>query len=349
MDPSSEQKAAAASPILIVPYMWIGDFVRVHSVVNLLQARWPGRPIDLVTSSLCAPILDYLPGVRKGIVADLPRRRLPIGQYRDLARRLRSEHYGTALVMPRTWKSALAPFLAGIPERTGFAGEGRFLLINDMRWGESALERMIDCFGALALPRNATPPADWPLPNIEVPQAELEAWRAKNGLAARERSVVAFAPGAVGPGKAWPPERYAELARLLTAAGVAVWVLGGPNEKSIASVIRERGGEQVRDLTGNDLRNAILALKAADIAITNDSGLMHISAAIGTPTIAIFGPTSPRLWAPLNPLAAVIEPEGSFANIKDRSTAGVVVERVYENVRGALDALPREPAAATRG
>lgn len=349
MDQSSEHKAASASPILIVPYMWIGDFVRVHSVVKLLKARWPGRPIDLVTSSLCAPILDYLPGVRKGIVADLPRRRLPVGQYRTLGRRLRAEHYGVALVMPRTWKSALAPFLAGIPERTGFAGEGRFLLINDMRWGESRLERMIDCFGALALPRNAMPPADWPLPNIEVPQAELDAWRAKNGLAASDCPVVAFAPGAVGPGKAWPPVRYAELARLLTAAGVTVWVLGGPNEKSIASVIRESGGEQVHDLTGNDLRNAILALKAADLAVTNDSGLMHISAAIGTPTVAIFGPTSPRLWAPLNPLAAVIEPQGSFANIKDRSTAGVDVERVVETVRGALDALPRRAATATTG
>ena len=331
--------------------MWIGDFVRVHSVVKLLKARWPGpadRPRDLARSALRSSIT-----CRACAKASSPTCRAGACRSANIATspdRLRAEHYGTALVMPRTWKSALAPFLAGIPERTGFAGEGRFLLINDMRWGERTLERMIDCFGALALPRNATPPADWPLPNIEVPQAELEAWQGEERpCRAVSGPVVAFAPGAVGPGKAWPPERYAELARLLTAAGVAVWVLGGPNEKTIASVIRERGGEQVRDLTGNDLRNAILALKAADIAVTNNSGLMHISAAIGTPTIAIFGPTSPRLWAPLNPLAAVIEPEGSFANIKDRSTAGVVVERVYENVRGALDALPREPAAATRG
>src|SRR5215203_2579483 len=182
MDPSSEQKAAAASPILIVPYMWIGDFVRVHSVVNLLQARWPGRPIDLVTSSLCAPILDYLPGVRKGIVADLPRRRLPIGQYRDLARRLRSEHYGTALVMPRTWKSALAPFLAGIPERTGFAGEVRFGLLTDLRFGEKKLPRMIDRCGALALPKGSALPADWPKPELVVPAREATEWRARERL-----------------------------------------------------------------------------------------------------------------------------------------------------------------------
>lgn len=343
MDPRSRH-SPEASPILIVPYMWIGDFVRVHSVVKLLKARWPDRPIDLVTSTLCAPILDYLPGVRKGIVADLPRRSLPLGQYRELARRMKDEAYGTALIMPRTWKSALAPFLAGIPERTGFAGEGRFFLINDMRWGERALERMIDCFGALALPKDATPPPDWPLPKIEVPEAQVKAWRSRNGLEQDERPVVAFAPGAVGPGKAWPPERYAELADNLTRAGATVWVLGGPNEKTIAETIRQRGGEHVRDLTGNDLRNAIIALKAADAAVTNDSGLMHISAAIGTPTIAIFGPTSPRLWAPLNPLAAVIEPEGTYTDIRGRSTAGVSVEAVHAAVTSTLGASPRSSA-----
>ncbi|ARQ00690.1 lipopolysaccharide heptosyltransferase II [Pseudorhodoplanes sinuspersici] len=336
MSQNSDHKAAGAdSPILIVPYMWIGDFVRVHSVVRLLKARWPDRPIDLITSSLCAPILDYLPGVRTGIVADLPRRRLPFGQYLELAQRLKAERYGTALVMPRTWKSALAPFLAGIPERIGFAGEGRFLLINDMRWGERKLERMIDCFGALALPKNAVLPKDWPLPDIDVPAAEIEAWRARNGLSGG-RPVVAFAPGAVGPGKAWPPEHYAELARRLAADGCEIWVLGGPQERQIAEKLCGIGGESVRNLTGNDLRNAILALRSADVAVTNDSGLMHIAAAIGTPTVAIFGPTSPRLWAPLNPLAAIIEPPGQFANIKDRSTSGVDVGRVHDAVRAAL-------------
>lgn len=338
MSAAASHNADEASPILIIPYMWIGDFVRVHSVVRILKARWPNRPVDILTSSLCNPILDYLPGVRKGIVADLPRRSLPLGQYRDLASRLKAERYGTALVMPRTWKSALAPYLAGIPERTGFAGEGRFLLINDMRWGERSLERMIDCFGALALPKGTVLPSDWPLPHIEVPAEAVAAWRGRNGLASSGGPSVAFAPGAVGPGKAWPPEHYGELAKRLTARGISVWVLGGPLEKALASAIRQAGGERVHDLTGNDLRNAILALKAADAAITNDSGLMHIAAAIGTPTVAIFGPTSPRLWAPLNPLAAVIEPEGAYADIRDRSTAGVAVEWVDTAVNNVLDA-----------
>ena len=335
------------SPILIVPYMWIGDFVRVHSAVRLLRDRWPERPIDILTSPLCAPILDYLPGVRKGIVADLPRRQLPFGRYRGLAQRLRDEHYDSALIMPRTWKSALAPYLAGIPERTGFVGEARFILINDMRWGERALERMIDCFGALALPKNADLPSDWPLPQIAVPDADVKKWEQNQKLMPDGRTVVAFAPGAVGPGKAWPPSHYAELARRLTAMNIAVWVLGGPSEKTVAAQIVAAGGPLVRDLTGSDLRNAIIALRAADMAVTNDSGLMHIAAAIGTPTVAIFGPTSPRLWAPLNPLFAVIEPAGRYDDIKTRSTSAVTVDRVFEAVQSALATLPHRPATAT--
>ena len=116
------------SPILIVPYMWIGDFVRCHSVVKLLNARFPNRPVDVLTTSLCAPLTDYMPGLRRAVVVDLPRSRVSVTNQLSLARRLKREDYGSALIMPRTWKSALAPFLAGIPERTGFFGEARFAL-----------------------------------------------------------------------------------------------------------------------------------------------------------------------------------------------------------------------------
>src|SRR5215510_9786261 len=107
------------SPILIIPYMWIGDFVRGHTVVQVLRERWPNRPVDLLTTSLCAPLVDYMPGVRQGIVWDLPRSRLAVRRQLGLAKLLREKGYGTALVMPRTWKAAIAPMLASIPERVG--------------------------------------------------------------------------------------------------------------------------------------------------------------------------------------------------------------------------------------
>jgi len=294
-----------ASPILIVPYMWIGDFVRCHSVVKLLNARFPGRPVDMLATTLCAPLGDYMPGLRHTIVADLPRRRLALRQQVALAARLKAESYGTTLIMPRTWKAALAPFLAGIPQRTGFAGEARFLLINDMRFGEKALPRMVDRCAALTLPAGTTLPAEWPLPELKVPAADIEAWRQKRALSGDRRPVVALAPGAVGPSKRWPAAAYAEVARRLASEGFAVWVLGGPGEKTLAAEIVAGGA--ARDLTGHDLRDAILALGAAAAAVSNDSGLLHVAAALGTPAIGIFGPTSAWHWAPLNPIAATIE------------------------------------------
>ncbi len=341
------QSTSAASPILIVPYVWIGDFVRCHSVVKLLRGEAPERPVDIVSSTLCAPLADYMPGIRQTIVIDLPRRRLGLALQRQLAGRLRENNYAQALVMSRKWKAALAPFLAGIARRSGFAGEARFGLINDMRWGERRLARMIDRMGALALPKGAALPAEWPLPELKVPAEEVSRWRTQRGLNADARPVVTLSPGAVGEGKAWPAGHYGQLARALAQDGASVWVLGGPNETPLAKQIAAAAGNQVRDLTSSDLRNAILALAAADAAVSNDSGLMHVSAAIGTPTIAIFGPTSPWHWKPLNPIAAILEPGGDETlrerarlagndAVRHRRTADVAVETVLASVRDVL-------------
>jgi heptosyltransferase-2 len=296
------EDAADTRPILIVPYMWIGDFVRGHTVVRVLKARWPNRPVDLLVTSQCAPLVDYMPGVRSGIVWDLPRRRLAVAKQFGLAGLLRAKNYGTALVLPRTWKSAIAPALAGIPERVGFVGEARFGLINRLRWGEKRLPRFIDKNAALALPNGAPLPPEWPVPQLVVPAEESSRWRQANGLG--NGPVIALAPGSVGLSKRWT--YYAEAAKLFAEQGFDVWVVGGPGEKQMATEIVAAGGPKVRDLTGHDLRNGILAMAAASVAISNDSGLMHIAAAIGTPTMGIFGPTDPWLWAPLNGLAATI-------------------------------------------
>jgi heptosyltransferase-2 len=266
------EDATDTRPILIVPYMWIGDFVRGHSVVRVLNQRWPHRPVDLLTTTLCAPLV-------------------------------RARNYGTAIVLPRTWKSAIAPALAGIPERIGFVGEARFGLINQWRWGEKALPRFIDKNAALALPDRAPLPPEWPVPQLRVPAEQVSRFRQTWALG--QGTAVALAPGSVGASKRWT--YYPQAARLLAERGLDVWVVGGPGEKALASEIVAAGGPRVRDLTGGDLRNGILAVAAAKVAISNDSGLMHIAAALGTPTMGIFGPTSPYHWAPLNGLAATVQ------------------------------------------
>ena len=291
------------SPVLLVPYMWVGDFVRCHTVVRVLKDRWPRRPVDVLSASLCTPLADYMLGVRQSIEWNLPRGRLSFSEHAALAARLRRENYGAALMMPRTWKSALAPALAGIPTRVGFLGEIRLGLLNDWRTGERALPRMIDRCASLALPAGATLPMDWPEPQLSVPSDQIAGWRRKSGVGSGPS--VALAPGAVGPSKRW--SYYAETARELAQAGVEVWIVGGPNETAQAQEIVAAVGSGARDVTGTDLRDGIFALAAADVVISNDSGLLHVAAAIGTPSIGIFGPTSAWHYAPLNPLAAVIE------------------------------------------
>lgn len=295
----------ADAPILIVPYMWIGDFVRCHTVVRLLKARYPAAPVDVLATTNVAPLADYLPGIRKAVVFDLPRKRLALAKHRALAAVLRAEGYGRALIMPRTWKSALAPRLAGVPERVGYLGELRFGLLTDLRGGEKALPRMVDRCAMLALPRGSARPAAWPLPRLVVPADEIREFKERLGLDRDDRKTVALAPGAVGPSKRW--SFFAEAAKQLTDRGFSVWIAGGPMERATAAAIASENPSAIKDLTGTDLRRAILALAAADAVLSNDSGLLHVAAAIGTPTVGIFGPTSPWHWAPLNPIAEIIE------------------------------------------
>jgi heptosyltransferase-2 len=348
--------APEASPILLVPYTWIGDFVRCHSVVKLLKAQMPQRPVDVLTSSLCLPLLDYMDGVRKGIVADLPHGKLALRTRHELAKRLRQERYGQAIVTSRSWKSALAPFLAGIPVRTGFFGEARLGVINDLRFGEKKLSRMVDRSAALALPPGAAPPT-LPLPELKVPAAEATGFLRLRGLEDEAGRAVALAPGShASPSKRWPVEHYSEVARTLAARGTPVWVLGGPQERALAQQIAAGAAglpAQVHDLTGTDLRQAVLALASAGAAISNDSGLLHVAAALGTPTIGIFGPTSAWHWAPLNPLHAVVEPQGAipcrpchkptcrFGHHRCMREIGVA--DVLSVVRTALPAQPLSP------
>ena len=294
---------ADTRPILIVPYMWIGDFVRGHTVVRVLKQRWPNRPVDLLVTSLCAPLVDYMPGVRAGIVWDLPRSRLAVAKQWGLAARAaRAElrhragpaphleigdcagagrHPGTGRLRRR------GPVRADQPMALGREGPAP-LHRQECRAG--AARRRAAAAGMAGAAASRVPPRKSPAGGRPTASAPVPRWRWR-----RARS----APPSAGP-------IIREAARLLAERGLDVWVVGGPGEKALAQEIVAAGGRSVRDLTGTDLRNGILAMAAASVAISNDSGLMHIAAAIGTPTMGIFGPTSPYLWAPLNGLAATV-------------------------------------------
>jgi len=302
---------SADSPILLVPYQWIGDFVRCHSVVQLLRARFPARPVDILSSTLAAPLAAYMPGVRKAVVQDLPRGRIDFAENARLAAKLKPEHYGTALVMSRKWKSALAPYLAGIPERVGFLGEMRFVLLNDIRPGEKNYSTMAEQCAALALSRGAKLPP-LPEPKLAASPAQRQSWRTRTGIEKAGQQAVALAPGSVWSSKRWPISHYARLAQLLGERGRAVWIAGGRDERPLAEAIRKIA-PAARDLTGLDIGDGALALGEADAAVTNDSGALHMAAAFGTPTLALYGPTDPAAWMPLNKCAKALQADEPLA------------------------------------
>src|SRR5690606_13413785 len=173
---------AGASPILVIPFMWIGDFVRCHSVYQVLKARFPGRPIDIVATPLCAPLAQLMPEVREVIPARFPRGRLALSARRALAQDLRRRGYGSAYLILGTLKGALAPWPAGSPERVGWVGEFRYGLLTDARRGEKQAGGLAARCVSLALPRGAALPDPLPPPRLAVTPQMAAEWRARNGL-----------------------------------------------------------------------------------------------------------------------------------------------------------------------
>jgi heptosyltransferase-2 len=214
--------------------------------------------------------------------------------------------FNAAIVLPHSWKSALVPLFAGIARRTGFVGEARYGVLNDARpLDAAALPRMVDRFSLLAEPRGAQLPAETPHPRLEADADAVAATMARYGLAA---GGIALCIGAeYGPAKRWPAAHFAALARALLAAGRGVWLIGGPGDAPIGAEVGSLAPGAV-DLTGKTtLGEAIELIGAADAVVTNDSGLMHVAAALGRPLVALYGSTSPAFTPPLSAQAVILK------------------------------------------
>lgn len=296
-----------APRILIVGPAWVGDMVMAHSLVQTLLQRLPGAVIDVLAPGWSLPLLARMPGVHAGIEMPLGHGRLGLATRWRLGRRLRGQ-YAQAIILPGSLKSALVPFFAGIPQRTGFRGEHRYGLINDMRPLDKArLPMTVQRFVALGWPREAPMPPPCPPPRLSVDpenQARLLGELTLNTAT----PVIALMPGAeYGPAKQWPLPHFAELARRLTAAGRQVWILGSAKDRAAGETIAREAGAGVINLCGQTrLEDAVDLLALAQAAVTNDSGLMHVAAALDIPTVALFGSSSPEHTPPLSGRARVL-------------------------------------------
>lgn len=291
---------ATGERILVVGPAWVGDMVIAQSLFRLLRDRDPACTIDVVGPAWSVPLAARMPEVRRGIPLPLGHGDLGLPARRDLGRELRAERYDRAIVLPRSFKSALVPFFARVPRRTGFATEFRQLLLNDRRpLDRERLDQTVKRFLALGLDAGAALPYPVPQPALRVDPANAATLLARLGLGAAP--AVAFMPGAAyGPAKQWPTEHFVALAASLAAAGREVWVLGSAGEAALGEAIRAAAPARVFNLCGaTTLPDTVDLLARSTAAVTNDSGLMHVAAAAGTHVVALYGSSSPSFTPPL--------------------------------------------------
>ncbi len=294
---------------LIVGPSWVGDMVMAQALFRQLKADDPDRPLDVLAPAWSLPIVARMPEIRDGIASETGHGEIGIGKRRRIAAALRGRYDG-AIVLPRSFKAALIPWFAGIPTRTGFRGESRYVLINDVRpFDPTILDQTVKRF--LALGNKVTDPFRSDLkgsvtlfPRLRVSDDNQRRVVRALGIET-DRPVVAMMPGAeYGPAKCWPLEYFAVLAGQLDAAGFRVWVLGSTKDNDAGETIAADG--TAINLCGEtSLEDVIDVLALCQQAVSNDSGLMHIAAAVGCHVHGIYGSSSPAFTPPLTASADI--------------------------------------------
>ena len=304
--------SSAPYKILIIGPSWIGDMVMAQSLFMAIKADKPDAIIDVLALAWTKSLLDRMPEVNQAITMPISHGVFGLKMRRQLGKNLRTTQYDQAIVLPNSWKSAFIPWFANIPLRTGWKGEARYGLLNDLRvLDKMALPLMVQRFVSLAYPANqAHIPPSYPAPKMVAEPATFDV----PTLQTKQKRLI-LCPGAeFGPAKQWPASSYAEVAQSLLTQSWQVLILGSQGDAETGSaIVADIAPEQqaeIHNLCGKtQLEDAIDLLATADIVISNDSGLMHIAAALQIPLIAIYGPTSPNFTPPLSDNSQIVQIE----------------------------------------
>lgn len=302
--------------ILIVGPSWVGDMLMAQSLFKALAAREvgieAGLELDVLAPAWSHGILARMPEVRRALVAPFTHGSFGLKERWRLGRELAREGYDQAIVLPNSWKSALVPFFAGIPLRTGYLGEFRHGLLNDKRGlDKQGMPRLVERYAALAFspsPRGGGGAASLaPQPRLAVHPEAQQATLTRLGLN-RERRILALCPGAeFGPAKRWPEAHYAAVARAKLEQGWQVWLFGSAKDKAVTDTINQLTGNLCANLAGQTtLEETVDLLACAGAVVSNDSGLMHIAAAVDVPLVAVYGSTDPGYTPPYSDKAQVV-------------------------------------------
>lgn len=296
--------------ILIIGPSWVGDTVMAQCLFKLLKQRDPSCTIDVLAPAWTFTLLSRMPEVSQAIEIPITHGELKLRTRFQIAKKLRASNYDQAIVLPNSFKSALIPWLANIPKRTGWLGECRYLLLNDFRkLDKTRYPLMIEQYMALGLAPNEPLPAKIPQPEFSVSKESQAATLAKHKPIYRGRPILALCAGAeFGPSKRWPEAYYAELANQKIKEGWDVWLFGSTKDRVVTDKIMSLTDNQCDNLAGRiTLSETIDLLSLVSGVVTNDSGLMHAAAALNKPLIAVYGSTSPAFTPPLSKDATILK------------------------------------------
>ena len=288
--------------ILIVAPSWIGDTLLAQPLLRRLHDRLGNVILEALAPPWCAPLLARMPEVDAVIAAPFTHGELKLRARWKLGRELAERKYDQAIVLPNSFKSALIPFFADIPLRAGYVGELRYGLLNLVhKLDKTKLPLMAERYAQLA--EKPATQLQRPLPAVRLEADPVNTARntARLGLD-RSRPIAAFCPGAeYGPAKRWPARHFAVLARELAGRGYAIWLIGSGKDAELGEEIRAQSGDACANLCGKtDLAAAIDLIGCARLVVSNDSGLMHVAAALGKPLVALYGSSSPEHTPPLS-------------------------------------------------
>ncbi|MBX2810145.1 MAG: lipopolysaccharide heptosyltransferase II [Cellvibrionaceae bacterium] len=295
---------------LIIGPSWVGDMVMAQSLFIALKQQHPETDIDVLAPAWCKAIVDRMPEVKHTIDMPVGHGKLGWEMRKRIGMTLRNRNYTQAWVLPNSWKSALIPCFAQIPLRTGWRGEMRYGLLNDIRkLDKKKLPLMVQRFVHLAHPKN-TLRLDYPTPKLLIDDSAIPALLNKFSLTLDKPRLI-FCPGAeFGSAKKWPPQYYSAVADKCTEQGWQIWIMGSTADKATGQAIIEQmqRPQKAVNLCGKtQLAEAVDLLSLADHVLSNDSGLMHIAAALEKPLTTIYGPTSPAFTPPLSTRAKLIQ------------------------------------------
>jgi len=294
--------------ILVIGPSWVGDMVLAQSLFKKLKINYPNCIIDVAAPAWTLPLLERMPEVSDKIALPFKHGKLNFWQRIQFGRSLKINGYSQAIILTNSFKSALLPWAAGIPTRTSFLGEMRYGLINDIRPLDKAkLKKTVERFVTLGLEKNQPLPLELPLPSLVNNEQNGLNCLKKLNINKPTVKILGLCPGAeYGEAKRWPQEYYAEVANFALQKGWQVWLFGSDKDVLITNKINTLTNNQCKDFGGKtNLSEAIDLMAMCHTIVSNDSGLMHVAAALNKKLIAIFGSSDPSHTPPMNPQAII--------------------------------------------